>query len=82
MVTDEDILQAMRKTKIVGKADLSDFLDYNFVDAKSLGVRTSLPDRWHWHSDIRKDELEDMEFAILKPVLETVKKLLQQESQK
>lgn len=78
MLSDEEILQEMRKTKVDGEATLSDFLHYTFLDAKSLGVFTTYDDRWHWYSDIRCDEMEETEIEILKPVLATVKKLILQ----
>jgi hypothetical protein len=43
-------------------------------DAIELGVYLSEKDksgnpRWHWHSDIRCDEIEDFQRALLRPLI-------------
>lgn len=54
---------------------IRDFLEFpSPQDAIDLGVVLLEKDssgnpRFHWHSDIRNDELEDFEIAILKPLV-------------
>lgn len=53
---------------------LRDYIEYTVEDAIELGVMLSEKTaegkpRFHWHSDIRADEHEDVEIAIMTPLI-------------